>query len=70
MKYPFPDNSHSLWLQNPTTHVYPELTDSDPFGVDAFATHHMPLEEAPEAYEMFQKKEQGAVKVVLHPQIS
>ncbi|GAA2406247.1 zinc-dependent alcohol dehydrogenase [Streptomyces glaucosporus] len=47
--------------------IMPLLTDGDPLGVDDFATHHMPLEKAPEAYEMFQKKADGAVKVVLRP---
>jgi threonine dehydrogenase-like Zn-dependent dehydrogenase len=41
--------------------------DDDPLGVDTFATHHVPLAEAPEAYEMFQKKEDGAFKVVFKP---
>jgi threonine dehydrogenase-like Zn-dependent dehydrogenase len=41
--------------------------DDDPLGVDTFATHHMPLAEAPAAYEMFQKKEDGAFKVVFRP---
>jgi threonine dehydrogenase-like Zn-dependent dehydrogenase len=41
--------------------------DDDPLGVDTFATHHVPLTEAPEAYEMFQKKEDGAFKVVFKP---
>jgi threonine dehydrogenase-like Zn-dependent dehydrogenase len=41
--------------------------DDDPLGVDTFATHHVPLEEAPAAYEMFQKKEDGAFKVVFRP---
>ncbi len=41
--------------------------DGDPLGVDTFATHHVPLAEAPEAYEMFQKKEDGAFKVLLQP---
>jgi threonine dehydrogenase-like Zn-dependent dehydrogenase len=40
------------------------LVDDDPFGVDAFATHHLPLDEAPDAYEHFQKKEEGMVNVV------
>jgi threonine dehydrogenase-like Zn-dependent dehydrogenase len=31
------------------------------------ATHRVPLGDAPRAYEMFQKKEDGAVKVVLSP---
>ncbi len=28
-------------------------------------THRLPLEQAPQAYEMFQKKQDGCVKVVL-----
>ncbi|HYF26174.1 MAG TPA: zinc-dependent alcohol dehydrogenase [Baekduia sp.] len=48
--------------------ILPLLTgDDDPLGVDTFATHHVPLAEAPEAYEMFQKKEDGAFKVVFKP---
>jgi threonine dehydrogenase-like Zn-dependent dehydrogenase len=41
--------------------------DGDPLGVDTFATHHVPLDEAPHAYEIFQKKEDGAFKVVFRP---
>jgi threonine dehydrogenase-like Zn-dependent dehydrogenase len=41
--------------------------DSDPLGTESFATHRLPLEEAPGAYELFQKKEDGAIKVVLKP---
>jgi threonine dehydrogenase-like Zn-dependent dehydrogenase len=41
--------------------------DTDPLGVDSFATHHLPLEEAPKAYEVFQEKRDGAIKIVLHP---
>ncbi|MDQ4037130.1 MAG: glutathione-dependent formaldehyde dehydrogenase [Actinomycetota bacterium] len=41
--------------------------EGDPLGVDSFATHRMPLIEAPAAYEMFQKKQDGAVKVVFSP---
>jgi threonine dehydrogenase-like Zn-dependent dehydrogenase len=41
--------------------------DSDPLGVMDLATHRLPLEEAPHAYEMFQKKANGAVKVLLNP---
>jgi threonine dehydrogenase-like Zn-dependent dehydrogenase len=41
--------------------------DDDPLGVDDLATHRLPLDKAPEAYEMFQKKEDGAIKVVLEP---
>lgn len=47
--------------------ILPLLTDEDPLGVDDFATHRVPLDEAPRAYEMFQKKEDGAIKVVLAP---
>ncbi|HVV59620.1 MAG TPA: zinc-dependent alcohol dehydrogenase [Gaiellaceae bacterium] len=47
--------------------ILPLLEDGDPFGVESFATHHLPLDEAPAAYEKFQKKEDGYVKVVLRP---
>ncbi|HWO15571.1 MAG TPA: hypothetical protein VNM89_02535 [Solirubrobacterales bacterium] len=45
----------------------PLLSDEDPLGVDGFATHTMPLGEAPRSYEMFQEKQDGAVKVLLKP---
>jgi threonine dehydrogenase-like Zn-dependent dehydrogenase len=41
--------------------------DDDPLGVDDLTTHTMPLEDAPKAYAMFQKKEDGAVKVLFKP---
>jgi threonine dehydrogenase-like Zn-dependent dehydrogenase len=41
--------------------------DDDPLGVDDLATHRLPLDRAPDAYEMFQKKRDGAIKVVLEP---
>jgi threonine dehydrogenase-like Zn-dependent dehydrogenase len=47
--------------------ILPLLTDEDPLGVDTFATHRLSLDEAPGAYETFQKKEDGMVKVVLKP---
>ncbi len=47
--------------------IMPLLTDDDPLGVDTFATHVLPLDEAPHAYEIFQKKQDGAVKVMLKP---
>ncbi len=47
--------------------IMPLLTDGDPLGVDGFATHHLPLAEAPRGYEIFQKKQDGAVKVLLQP---
>jgi threonine dehydrogenase-like Zn-dependent dehydrogenase len=43
------------------------LSDDDPFDVESFATHHLPLDEAPSAYSHFQKKEEGMVKVVFRP---
>ena len=39
----------------------------DPLGVDDFATHHVPLEEAPQAYMNFREKKEGTVKVLLQP---
>jgi threonine dehydrogenase-like Zn-dependent dehydrogenase len=47
--------------------ILPLLTDDDPLGVDTFATHSMPLSDAPRAYELFQKKQDGAVKILLRP---
>ena len=47
--------------------IMPLLTDSDPLGVDTFATHVLPLDQAPHAYEVFQKKQDGAVKIILEP---
>ena len=47
--------------------IMPLLVDDDPLGVDTFATHHLPLADAPHAYEIFQKKEDGAVKIILQP---
>jgi len=47
--------------------ILPLLTDEDPLGVDAFATHHLPLRDGPDAYRMFQQKADGAVKVLLNP---
>ncbi|MFJ6526981.1 zinc-dependent alcohol dehydrogenase [Streptomyces longwoodensis] len=47
--------------------IIPYLTDEDPLGVDEFATHRVPLSEAPQAYEMFQRKQDGAVKVLMQP---
>jgi threonine dehydrogenase-like Zn-dependent dehydrogenase len=41
--------------------------DSDPLGAEDLATHRLPLDRAPAAYEMFQKKEDGAIKIVLEP---
>jgi threonine dehydrogenase-like Zn-dependent dehydrogenase len=51
-----------------TDEILPLLEgDEDPLGVDDLTTHQLPLAEGPSAYEMFQKKEDGAIKVVLKP---
>jgi threonine dehydrogenase-like Zn-dependent dehydrogenase len=48
--------------------IMPLVSDeSDPLGVEDFATHHVPLSDAPHAYEIFQKKEDGAFKILLKP---
>lgn len=50
-----------------TDQILPYLTDEDPLGVQDFATHRLPLTEAPHAYEMFQRKQDGAVKILMQP---
>ncbi len=47
--------------------ILPLLTDGDPLGTETFHTHQVPLEQGPEAYETFQKKRDGAVKVLFKP---
>jgi threonine dehydrogenase-like Zn-dependent dehydrogenase len=47
--------------------IMPLLSDDDVLGVDGFATHRLPLDSAPEAYETFQKKQDGAIKILLQP---
>ena len=47
--------------------IMPLLMDGDPLGVEEFATHHVPLAEAPDFYGKFQRKEDGVVKVLLRP---
>jgi threonine dehydrogenase-like Zn-dependent dehydrogenase len=49
--------------------IMPLLTDADPLGVDTFATHRLPLSEAPAAYKAFQEKSEGYVKVQLKPEL-
>jgi threonine dehydrogenase-like Zn-dependent dehydrogenase len=49
--------------------IMPLLTDADPLGVDTFATHRLPLTEAPDAYRKFQEKADGYVKVQLKPEL-
>jgi threonine dehydrogenase-like Zn-dependent dehydrogenase len=47
--------------------ILPLLLEGDPLGVDDFATHRVPLEQAPEAYANFREKKDGAVKVLIQP---
>ena len=48
--------------------IVPLLTDDDPLGVETFATHHVPLSDASDAYRIFQEKRDGAVKIVFRPE--
>jgi threonine dehydrogenase-like Zn-dependent dehydrogenase len=41
--------------------------DADPLGAETYPSHQLPLDEAPHAYEIFQKKQDGAFKMVLKP---
>lgn len=50
-----------------TDDIMPLLLDGDPLGVEGFATHRLPLDEAPHGYEIFQQKRDGAIKVLLQP---
>ena len=43
------------------------LADGDPLGLETFATHRVPLAQAPEAYSTFQAKDDDAIKVVFTP---
>jgi len=43
------------------------LDDADPLNTESLATHHLPLDDAPHGYEIFQKKEDDCIKVVLQP---
>ena len=47
--------------------ILPLLDDDDPLGVDGFATHVVPLADAPKAYETFQAKDDGMVKTLFRP---
>lgn len=40
---------------------------SDPLGTEDLVTHRVPLEDAPRMYDVFQKKADGCIKVVLKP---
>jgi threonine dehydrogenase-like Zn-dependent dehydrogenase len=48
--------------------LLPHVEDpADPLGTEDLATHLVPLEDAPHMYEVFQKKQDDCVKVVLTP---
>ena len=47
--------------------ILPLLTDDDPLGVEDFASHRLPLEAAPMAYENFQAKKDDTFKVLFQP---
>jgi threonine dehydrogenase-like Zn-dependent dehydrogenase len=48
--------------------ILPLVEDpADPLGVMDLTTHHIGLDEAPHMYEVFQKKEDGCIKVVINP---
>ncbi|MDP8970391.1 MAG: glutathione-dependent formaldehyde dehydrogenase [Actinomycetota bacterium] len=47
--------------------ILPLLNDDDPLGTQDLATHVLPLDQAPLGYEIFQKKQDGAIKVLLRP---
>ncbi|HVL33262.1 MAG TPA: zinc-dependent alcohol dehydrogenase [Actinomycetota bacterium] len=43
------------------------LEETDVLGTEDFATHRFNIEQASHAYEIFQKKQDGAIKVILTP---
>jgi len=43
------------------------VDDADPLGTEDLATHVLPLEQAPHGYDIFQRKQDDCVKVVLQP---
>lgn len=49
--------------------LWPLVEDpADPLGVTDLVTHSVPLDRAPEMYRTFRDKEDGCIKVVLHPE--
>ncbi|WP_424216072.1 alcohol dehydrogenase catalytic domain-containing protein (plasmid) [Streptomyces sp. BI20] len=50
-----------------TDDILPLLDDHDPLDVDGLATHHLPLEDGPDAYARFRAKEDGMIKTLLRP---
>ncbi|WP_422114962.1 alcohol dehydrogenase catalytic domain-containing protein [Brachybacterium sp. UNK5269] len=53
-----------------TEDLLPLVEDAaDPLGVGDLVTHRMPLEDAATAFDMFQRKHDGCIKVVLDPSL-
>ena len=53
-----------------TDDLLPLVEDpADPLGVGDLVTHRLPLEEAAVGYDLFQKKHDGCIKVVLDPTV-
>ena len=50
-----------------TDELLPLLDGGDPLGTADLVTHELPLADAPAAYDAFQKKRDGTIKVVLRP---
>ena len=52
------------WIED----LMPLVSDeADPLGVLDLATHKVSIDDAPHAYEIFQNKEDGAIKVLIAP---
>jgi len=48
--------------------ILPLVTgNDDPLGTEDLATHQLPLDDAAHAYEIFQQKRDGAIKILLKP---
>ncbi|MBG6179028.1 zinc-dependent alcohol dehydrogenase [Arthrobacter sp. CAN_A1] len=55
-------------VRNWTDELLPIVEDpSDPLGVMDLMTHTIGIDEAPAAYEKFQKKQDGCIKVIIQP---
>jgi threonine dehydrogenase-like Zn-dependent dehydrogenase len=50
-----------------TDEILPLLDGGDPLDTKDFVTHVLPLGEGPRAYDLFQRKQDGAIKIVLRP---
>jgi threonine dehydrogenase-like Zn-dependent dehydrogenase len=50
-----------------TDEILPLLDGGDPLDTKDLVTHVLPLGEGPRAYDLFQRKQDGAIKIVLRP---